>query len=48
MNLAGFLDPVSKDRTVREKKVGIVEVNERDRVEVFCVKCGNIRDMTLG
>ena len=23
-------------------------VSERDRVEVFCGKCGNMRDMTLG
>ena len=23
-------------------------VGERDRVEVFCGKCGNMRDMTLG
>ena len=24
------------------------DVKERDRVEVFCGKCGNMRDMTLG
>ena len=24
------------------------DVGERDRLEVFCGKCGNMRDMTLG
>ena len=26
----------------------IVEARERNRVDVFCGKCGNMRDMSLG
>ena len=31
-----------------EEGLKIGEVGERDRVEVFCDKCGSIWDMTLG
>ena len=35
---------------VREREDGrkTSDVGERDRVEVFCGKCGTMRDMTLG
>ena len=36
------------DRSAREKMVGRQVMLVREIVEVFCGKCGNMRDMTLG